>query len=30
MTRLIGGIALQGHDPSSTVYEKNIRIKPLK
>lgn len=26
----IGTIALQGHDPGSTVYYKNIRIKPLK
>jgi len=25
-----GTIALQGHDPGSTVYYKNIRIKPLK
>jgi hypothetical protein len=25
-----GTIALQAHDPSSTVYYKNIRIKPLK
>jgi hypothetical protein len=25
----IGTIALQGHDPGSTVYYKNIRIKPL-
>jgi hypothetical protein len=25
-----GTIALQGHDPESTVYYKNIRIKPLK
>ena len=24
-----GTIALQGHDPKSTVYYKNIRIKPL-
>jgi enterochelin esterase-like enzyme len=24
-----GTIALQGHDPGSTVYYKNIRIKPL-
>jgi len=24
-----GTIALQGHDPTSTVYYKNIRIKPL-
>ena len=24
-----GAIALQGHDPSSTVYYKNIRIKPM-
>jgi hypothetical protein len=24
-----GTIALQGHDPDSTVYYKNIRIKPL-
>jgi hypothetical protein len=24
-----GTIALQGHDPNSTVYYKNIRIKPL-
>jgi hypothetical protein len=24
-----GTIALQGHDPASTVYYKNIRIKPL-
>lgn len=24
-----GTIALQGHDPRSTVYYKNIRIKPL-
>jgi hypothetical protein len=29
--RLMSGtIALQGHDPGSTVYYKNIRIKPLK
>jgi len=25
-----GTIALQGHDPKSTVYYKNIRIKPLR
>jgi hypothetical protein len=25
-----GTIALQGHDPGSTVYYKNIRIKLLK
>ncbi len=25
-----GTIAFQGHDPGSTVYYKNIRIKPLK
>ena len=25
-----GTIALQGHDPGSTVYYKNIRIRPLK
>jgi hypothetical protein len=25
-----GTIALQGHDPNSTVHYKNIRIKPLK
>jgi hypothetical protein len=25
-----GTIALQGHDPGSTVHYKNIRIKPLK
>ena len=25
-----GTIALQGHDPNSTVYYKNIRIKPLE
>jgi len=25
-----GTIGLQGHDPGSTVYYKNIRIKPLK
>ncbi|HYZ83530.1 MAG TPA: DUF1080 domain-containing protein [Bryobacteraceae bacterium] len=25
-----GTIALQAHDPNSTVYYKNIRIKPLK
>ena len=25
-----GMIALQGHDPGSTVFYKNIRIKPLK
>jgi len=25
-----GTIALQGHDPRSTVYYKNIRMKPLK
>jgi len=25
-----GTIALQGHDPGSTVYYKNIRIKPLQ
>ncbi len=25
-----GTIALQAHDPGSTVYYKNIRIKPLK
>jgi hypothetical protein len=25
-----GTIALQGHDPGSTVYYKNIRIKPMK
>lgn len=25
----IGTIALQGHDPGSTVYYRNIRIKPL-
>jgi hypothetical protein len=24
-----GTIALQGHDPKSTVHYKNIRIKPL-
>jgi hypothetical protein len=24
-----GTIALQGHDPKSTVYYKNVRIKPL-
>ncbi len=24
-----GTIALQGHDPNSTIYYKNIRIKPL-
>jgi hypothetical protein len=24
-----GTIALQGHDPNSTVFYKNIRIKPL-
>jgi len=24
-----GTIALQGHDPKSTVYYKNIQIKPL-
>ena len=24
-----GTIALQGHDPNSTVHYKNIRIKPL-
>jgi hypothetical protein len=24
-----GTIALQGHDPNSTVYYKNIRIKPM-
>ena len=24
-----GTIALQGHDPNSTVYYKNIRVKPL-
>lgn len=24
-----GTIALQGHDPNSTVYYKNIRLKPL-
>lgn len=24
-----GTIALQGHDPKSTIYYKNIRIKPL-
>ena len=24
-----GTVALQGHDPGSTVYYKNIRIKPL-
>jgi hypothetical protein len=24
-----GTIALQGHDPKSIVYYKNIRIKPL-
>jgi hypothetical protein len=30
--RMIGAgtIALQGHDPKSVVYYKNIRIKPLK
>lgn len=26
----VGTIALQGHDPGSTVHYKNIRIKPLK
>jgi hypothetical protein len=25
-----GTIAFQGHDPNSTVYYKNVRIKPLK
>ena len=25
-----GTIAFQGHDPKSTVYYKNVRIKPLK
>ena len=25
----LGTIALQGHDPKSTVYYRNIRIKPL-
>jgi hypothetical protein len=25
-----GTVALQAHDPNSTVYYKNIRIKPLK
>lgn len=25
-----GTFALQGHDPGSTVYYKNIRVKPLK
>jgi len=25
-----GTLALQGHDPGSTVYYKNIRIRPLK
>jgi 3-keto-disaccharide hydrolase len=25
-----GTIALQAHDPNSTVYYKNIRVKPLK
>jgi hypothetical protein len=25
-----GTIALQAHDANSTVYYKNIRIKPLK
>jgi len=25
----VGTIALQGHDPNSTVYYRNIRIKPL-
>lgn len=25
----VGTIALQGHDPKSTVYYRNIRIKPL-
>jgi hypothetical protein len=24
-----GTIAFQGHDPNSTVYYKNVRIKPL-
>jgi hypothetical protein len=24
-----GTVALQAHDPNSTVYYKNIRIKPL-
>jgi hypothetical protein len=24
-----GTIALQAHDPGSTVYYRNIRIKPL-
>jgi hypothetical protein len=24
-----GTFALQGHDPGSTVYYKNIRVKPL-
>jgi len=26
----VGTIALQGHDPGSTVYYKNIRIKLLE
>ena len=25
-----GTMAIQGHDPKSTVYYKNVRIKPLK
>ena len=25
-----GTVALQAHDPNSTVYYKNIRIKPLQ
>jgi hypothetical protein len=29
ITRAGGTIALQAHDPKSTVYYKNIRIKPL-
>jgi len=24
-----GTFALQGHDPESTVYFRNIRVKPL-
>jgi hypothetical protein len=27
---LLAAIALQGHDPKSTVYYKNIRIKSLR